>query len=227
MWSPRDGARGGGEGAGDRFRHVGCGLGSVHGCRAFRVLGRGLRRRFRRGQQVTEQARPGTEFVQGAGVDDPAVVKDGDPVGEFQGRSAVRDDQRGATPGVLAQPVVDLRLHPGVDGRRGVVEDEDRRVADERAGESHPLALSPGEGEALFPDDGVVPLGQPFDELVGPGDPGRRPHLLVRRVRDAVRDIGAHGVGEQQALLEDEADPGAQGRQGEFAYVAAAHPYRT
>ncbi len=136
------------------------------------------------------------------------------------------DDQRGAAAVVLAQPVVDLRLHPGVDGGRGVVQDEHGRVADQGAGQGDALALAAGEGESLFADDGVVPLREPFDELVGAGDASGCPDLFAGGARYPVGDVGAHRVGEQQALLEDVADPGAQGGEGESADVVAAHPYR-
>ena len=49
---------------------------------------------------------------------------------------------------------------------RGVVEDEDARVDGERARDRDPLALAAGERDPALADDGLVPVGQPLDELV-------------------------------------------------------------
>ena len=48
------------------------------------------------------------------------------------------------------------RLDPRVDGGGGVVEDEDARVGEQRAGQRDALALAAGQGEPLLADDGVV-----------------------------------------------------------------------
>ena len=62
---------------------------------------------------------------------------------------------------------------------RGVVEDEDARVHDERPRDGDALALAAAEREAALADDGVVALGEGFDELVGLRGLGRRAHLVV------------------------------------------------
>ena len=159
-----------------------------------------------------------------AAVGDPAGVQDHDPVGQVQRGPAVRDDQRGAAAHHLAQRGVDLRLQPGVDGRGGVVQDQQPRVGDQRPGQRHPLPLAAGQGQALLADHGVVALRQPGDELVRLGRPGRRQDLLVGGVGPAVGDVGPHGVGEQEAVLHDQPDRGAQGVPGQVGDVVPADP---
>ena len=79
----------------------------------------------------------------------------------------------------LAQRVLDLALGRGVDRRGGVVEDQDARVGQQRAGDRQALALAAGERQAALADAGVVAVGQALDELVGLGAAGGGHDLLV------------------------------------------------
>jgi hypothetical protein len=72
------------------------------------------------------------------------------------------------------------------------------------------LALPAGQGDALFADDGLVAVGQRFDELVGHRGAGGGLDLVHVRVGPAVGDVGGDGVGEQEAVLEHDADAAAQ-----------------
>ena len=112
--------------------------------------------------------------------DDSAVVEQDDPVGQADGGQPVGDDERRAAVHERAESAVDLLLDVHVNGARGVVEDEDRRVHEEGAGDRDPLALTTGEGVAAFSDHGVVALRQVLDELVGVGRPGGSLDLLLR-----------------------------------------------
>ena len=159
------------------------------------------------GEQAAVEGAAFLEFFVGADVDEPAAVEHRDPVGEGEGGAAVGDEQGGAAAHDLAQCVVDLGLDAGVHRGGGVVEQEEARVGEDRAGEGDALALAAGEGEALFADDGVVAVGQGGDEAVGLGGAGGGEHRRSSRgVGAAVGDVGAHGVGEQEAVLGDHAD---------------------
>ncbi len=116
---------------------------------------------------------------------------------------------------------MDLVLDAGVDGGGRVVEEEEPGVGEDGAGEGDALALAAGEGEAVLADGGVVPVGQVGDEAVRLGGAGGPLDLLLGGVGDAVRDVGADGVGEQEAVLGDQPDRRAQGRLGQLADVAA------
>ena len=145
-----------------------------------------------------------------AEVGDPAAVQDHDPLGQVQRRPAVRDDQRGAAPHHLAQRGVDLRLQARVDSRGGVVEDQHPGIGDQGPGQRHPLPLAAGQSQALLADHGVVTVGQPDDELVGLRRLGCGDDLLIGGVRPAVGDVVPHRGGEQEAVLHDQPDRGAQ-----------------
>ena len=120
-----------------------------------------------------------------------------------------------------SQRVVDLLLDLHVDGRRRVVEHEDRRVHEQRAGDRDPLALPAREREAALADDGVVALGHLADELVGAGRACRGDDVVERRVGPAVGDVVADRHREQERLVEHHADVVAQARQREVADVVA------
>ena len=73
-----------------------------------------------------------------------------------------------------------------VDRRGRVVEQQDLRVGEQRAGERDPLALTARQREALLADDRVVAVGEPQDELVRLGRRAPRPRS-PRRSRRAGR----------------------------------------
>src|SRR5579864_6826977 len=81
---------------------------------------------------------------------DDAVFQHDDLVGVADGAEAVRDGDRGAS---LHQPVERADnefFRCGVKRRCRLVEDQDRRVADDRARDTDPLALTARQGEAAL-----------------------------------------------------------------------------
>ena len=170
-------------------------------------------------EQGTVERAAGTELVVGAVLDDPAAVEHDDPVGQVQGRDAMRDEHRGAPGQHVAQPVVDRLLGAGVDRARRVVEHEDARVGQDGAGQRDALPLPAGQRQAPLAHHGVVAGGQVAHEAVGLRRPGGRDDLGLARVRAAVGDVRADRVGEQEALLEGDADAAAQRVQGQLAHV--------
>jgi len=111
------------------------------------------------------------------------------PTGEHQdavdgadGGEAVGDDKGGAVAEQRVQGLLEPGLGDAVDAGGGLVEDEDRGVAVERAGEGEELALRPGAvGE------GVAGQGRLEDRVAAPSSkPGplrEAPASLVREVR--------------------------------------------
>ena len=152
-------------------------------------------------------------------VDDVAVVEHDDAIGKMQRRHAVRDQQGGSVGEHGTQVVVDRFLGPRVDRTRGVIEDEHGRIGKDRPGEGDPLALTAGQRESAFADDGVVAGWQRGDEVVRLGRASRGLDLRVARIRTAVGDVGADRLGEQEALLERDTDRVPQRVQRDVAYV--------
>ena len=91
-------------------------------------------------------------------VDDAAGLEHENEVGVYDRRQAMRDDEHrpsGEQPidGLLHQP---LRLR--VQRRRRLVEDEDRRIDEQRAGDGETLTLAAGQPRAALTEDRVVPI---------------------------------------------------------------------
>src|ERR1043166_3860743 len=93
-----------------------------------------------------------------AALDDAAVVEDDDVVGVLHRGDAMGDDQHGPPLPDLAQRPQDALLGLRVDGAQRVVEQEDQRVADERAGDGGALLLPARQRDAALADDGLQSL---------------------------------------------------------------------
>ena len=94
-------------------------------------------------------------------LDDDAVLEDDDQVGVADRREAVGDHERGAAVRGAAERVLDPPLGADVDRARRLVEDQDARVGEQRAGEGDELALAEREPEAALAELGVVAVLEP------------------------------------------------------------------
>ena len=95
-----------------------------------------------------------------AALDDAAAVEHQDAVAIDDAGEAMRQDQRGASVHQPVERLLDHRLVLGVDRGQRLVQHQDRRVAQQRAGDGDALALAAGELDALLADDGLVALRQ-------------------------------------------------------------------
>jgi hypothetical protein len=111
---------------------------------------------------------------------DLAAVHHHQPVGLAQGREAVRDGDGGAALHQVVERLLDLLLGLGVDRRGGLVEDQDARVDEQRAGDADALALAARQALAALADERVVAMRQAQDEVVRVGRARRRDDLLAR-----------------------------------------------
>src|SRR5262249_55067739 len=182
---------------------------------AWRVL------RHLRVVQLPIETVPGDQLVVGALLDQPPLVEDEDAVGFPNRGQPVRDHE--ARP-VVHQPVErveDDALRLRVDRRRGLVEDEDRRLLEKSARDRDPLPLSTGEQDASLAEDGAVAVRQPLDEGVCVRVSGRLYDLVLRGVETAVADVLLDRAGEQQRLLMYEADLAPERLEREVPYVDA------
>ena len=130
-------------------------------------------------------------------------------------RPAITSRERGA----------DLVLLRGVDRRRGVVEDQHARVGEHRARDGDALTLAARERVAVLADHGLVAVGQRLDEVGGARERGGAPDLVEVRFRVGERDVLAHGVGEQERVLEHDADRAANVAEVEVAHVDAVEQH--
>ena len=115
------------------------------------------------------------------------------------------------------------RRSVSVSSERGrLVEDEDRRVAEDRARDRDPLLLAAREAVAALADDGVVAVRERGDDVVDPRSFGRGVELLVARGRLREAEVLAHRGMEEIRLLRDDPDEIRKRGEGEVSHVDAA-----
>ena len=93
---------------------------------------------------------------------------------------------------LVHQPVerlLDGQLALGVERAGRLVEQQDGRVAEQRAGDGDALALAARQPHAARAEMGGEALRQRLDEGERRGRLGGRPHLVVGRVGPAVADV--------------------------------------
>ncbi len=168
----------------------------------------------------------GHQLGVGAVLHHAPLVEDEDAVGADHAREPVGEDEGRAA---LHQPVerfLDHRLALGVDGRERLVQDQDRRVAQERARDGDALALAAREPHPPLAHDGLVAVGQPRDELLRIGGAGGRRELGRRRVGLAHAQVLLDGAVEEIGVLVDHREPAPQLVERQVTHVVAAeqHP---
>ena len=142
---------------------------------------------------------------------DGAVFHDEDEVSIANGGQAVGNDEGGAVCAQRVHRLLDEDLGTGIDRRGGLIEDEQRGLGQERAGDGDELALAGGDCAAVLVDDGVVALGQRVNEAVYLGCLCRSDDLFVRRVQAAVADVFHDRALKEHGVLEHHAHLGTQG----------------
>src|SRR5690606_14483973 len=117
---------------------------------------------------VADQPLVGTvdvlHFVVRAALHDLSALHHDDFVAVADGAQAVRDDDAGAA--APAQALVDVLLSGRVEGARGLVEDQDGRLSDERARDLEALALAAAEVAAALLHARLVPALARLDHVV-------------------------------------------------------------
>ena len=132
----------------------------------------------------------------------------------------MRDQEGRATGGHALQGVDDRPFVLLVQAGGGLVQDEDRGLADRRPGDRDALALAVRERHAALTQHRVIALRQRLDEAGGVGETRRRLDRFRRGARSAVGDVVAHRRGEEQAVLKHHAHLRAERRERVLAHVA-------
>ena len=89
-----------------------------------------------------------------------------------------------------------------IQGAGRLVEDEDRRVFQEDAGNRQPLALAAAEIGTAFADECLITLRLLQDEVVGLGLAGGPHHLFIRGIGPADLQVLLDSAEEEQTFLE-------------------------
>jgi hypothetical protein len=155
-------------------------------------------------------------------LDDPAAVEDDEPVHAGDRAQPVRHHERGPALHEPPQRLLDEDLALGVQRAGRLVEQQDRRVAQDRPGEGDPLALSAGQLHAALADHGVEAVRQRVGELRDVRRLGRAADLGVGGVRPGERDVLPQRAVEHRRVLRHVRDQAAQVGLAQPADVLAA-----
>src|SRR5690606_15810226 len=147
-----------------------------------------------------------SQLLVGAEFSDPPVLEDDDQVGIANGREPVGDRNGGTVAGDPLERSLDRRFGLVVHRAGRFVEDQDRRVLEDGAGNGDALALTSGQLLSALADDGVVSVREPADELLGFGQPSGTNDVLVTGAPAPVNDVLANGTMEEEDVLTDQAD---------------------
>ncbi len=130
------------------------------------------------------------------------LIEDQDPVRPPDLGQAVGDQQRRAPFQHPLDGPLDLVLGGAVNGAGRVVQDQDARVGEQRAGDRDPLALAARQRHPALPDAGLIAVGKPGDKVVGLGGFGCRfDGRLIDLLGQAKPDILINRPGKEEDIL--------------------------
>ena len=156
--------------------------------------------------RVGESAALRDEFVECSAFDDPALIEHQNLVRVADGREAVRDDERRAAAHRRVDRFLNLAFGFGVERARRLVENHDRRILEERAGDRQALSLAARQVAASFADHGLKAVRRAVDEFARLGLLERKLHLGRGRVGLADAQILLDRAREDERLLEHDPD---------------------
>ena len=157
---------------------------------------------------------------------DFARVQHHDLVGVLHRGNAVRDDNAGALPHDLPQPLQNRFLGVSVYRRQRVIQNENLRPAQEGARNGGALLLAAGEIDPALAQHGVEPLGKGLNFLFELSHLHGPLHFGQRRPFRAKVDVGPNGVREQERILGHVPDAAAQHLQRNGADVVPVDEHR-
>ena len=142
----------------------------------------------------------------GPSVHDGPTVQNKYPVGPNHRRKPVSNHQGGPPRHEMIQRVLNQGLALGIQTGGRLIQNQDRRFPQHDPCDGDSLALAGAEGHAPLPDDLLIAVREPRDELMGVGHPGRFPNLQIGRAEPAVGQVLSHRSGEEHGLLGNDSD---------------------
>ena len=131
------------------------------------------------------------------------------------------DHDRGAAFGNLVERRLDRLLGSAVERAGGFVEDQDRRVLEQGAGDCHALFFAARELEPALADHRLIAIRDDRDEAVDGGAAGGFLDHLLAAVGAAIADVVTDGVVEQNGVLGDDPDRRSKAFLGDRSNVLA------
>ena len=169
------------------------------------------------------------QLVVRAALDHAPLVHDDDAVAARGRCHAMRDQDHAALGALAVDGLENALLRAGIDGAQRVVQNEDLRLRDERAGERHALLLPARELHAALADHRVEAVRQPEHLLEDVRLGGRLADRHERRRRvgllERVADVATHGGREQKRRLLRVADAAAHDDKRQIADVVAVEEH--
>ena len=166
----------------------------------------------------------GDELVVPAGLDDAALLEHDDLIGAPDGGEAVGNHEHRAALHEALERELDFAFGDGIDAGSGFVEDDEGRVLQERPGDGDALLFALAEADAFFADISIELLGQGGDEIPGAGLPQGARDFVLGGVFPGEKQVVTHGAFEEERVLRDMTDSGAQLGQRDIADIDAIEP---
>src|SRR6516225_11951342 len=143
----------------------------------------------------------GHEFIESSAFDHPSVLENQDSRRISNGRQPMGDDKGGAPLHHFVERSVDLGLGNRVERACRLIENQDRRILEQRAGDRQPLPLAARQHPPTLAGVGFESLFATLDELQRLGALRSDPQFLIRGVRLADPQIVGDRTVEQQGFL--------------------------
>ena len=136
----------------------------------------------------------------------------------------MRHDQRGPALHQPVQRALDRRLVLRIDARQRLVQDQHRRIAQQRPRDRKPLALAARQSVSALTNHRRIALWQRGDELMRICRPGRGTNLVIGRIWLGESQIGQHRPVEQVRVLEHHRHLRADIGEAQIIQLATAQP---
>ena len=132
-------------------------------------------------------------------LDDAALLHHDQAIHRGDSREAMRDGDHALALHERVERTLDRRLDLRIERARRLVQNEDRRVLEDHAGDGDALALAARQLHPALADLRVearapVRVAQVVDEAVRLGEADRTGDVLLARIGAAVEDVVAHGA---------------------------------
>ena len=137
---------------------------------------------------------------------DPATVQKYNPICSHDRRKIVGNDEKTTTDGKGRYSALDRLFVFRIERRRRLIENDDRRVLQDRPGDADPLALTAGKPRTEWTHPGLVTEFETHDRVVNDSGSGGSLHLRIGCHRPADADVVRNGFIKQQGRLEDRGD---------------------
>ena len=160
-------------------------------------------------------------------LDHASSIEHDDLIGTGDRRESVRHRDHRSTCRQSCHRGIDRCLGLRIEGRCGLIEDQNRRIAHDRSRDGHALLLASRQPVSALADIGVIAIGQIVNEVVNLGGaprPFNRPSI---RVRISKPDVLPNRRVEEKAFLKDRSDLTAPRRLLHSAQIQSIDEHRT